>query len=238
MDAQRLAETFVELADTLVDEFDLVDFLHILVDQCVILLDVSAVGLMLADATGQLQVMACSTESMRLLELFALRNDEGPCLDCFRTGAPVSHPDLAEASGRWPRFARAAIDSGFRTVHALPMRLRTDVLGVLNLFHTEPGQLQPPVTRVGQAMADVATISLIQERSLRHQETLIDQLQSALDSRVLIEQAKGVLAERHGIDPQEAFNRLRNHARSHNQRLAYLAAAGVNGADIGKLTAR
>lgn len=229
MDEQRLAETFVELADTLVDDFDLVEFLHLLVDRCVALLDVSAAGLMLADSRGRLQVMASSTENMRLLELFQLQNDDGPCLECFDTGIPVSHPDLAEAADRWPQFARAATVSGYRTVHALPMRLRSEVLGAFNLFHTEPGQLRPAVIRIGQAMVDVAAIGLIQERSLRRHETLNEQLQTALDSRVLIEQAKGVLAERRGIDPGEAFTLLRSQARAHNRRLTDLAAAVVDG---------
>ncbi|MGB6165181.1 MAG: GAF and ANTAR domain-containing protein [Pseudonocardiaceae bacterium] len=225
----RLARTFVELADTLVDDFDLVEFLHMLVDRCVELLDVSAAGLMLADFHDQLRVMASSAEDIHLLELFQLQNDEGPCLECHRTGEPVSHPDLSLAADRWPRFAPAAAESGFRTVHALPMRLRSQVIGALNLFHTDPHALASEVTRIGQAMADVATIGLIQERALHQQDTLVEQLQIALDSRVLIEQAKGVLAERHHIDPGNAFTLLRNHARNHGQRLTELAAAVIDG---------
>lgn len=232
VDGQRLAETFVELADTLVDSFDLVEFLHLLVDRCVELLDVSAAGLMLADSRGRLQVMASSTENMRLLELFQLQNDEGPCLECYRTGTPVSHSDLTEAAERWPQFATAAVESGYRTAHALPMRLRSDVLGAFNLFHSEPDQLNPDVTRIGQAMVDVAAIGLIHERSLREHGTLVEQLQTALDSRVLIEQAKGVLAERRGLDPGEAFDLLRRHARAHNQRLTVLAGAVVDGTTL------
>ncbi|HET9256873.1 MAG TPA: GAF and ANTAR domain-containing protein [Pseudonocardiaceae bacterium] len=229
MDDERLAQTFVELADTLVDEFDLVEFLDMLVDRCVELLDVSAVGLMLVDFRGRLQVMASSSENIRLLELFQLQNDDGPCLDCYRTGQPVNHPDLASADDRWPRFAPAATEAGFRTVHALPMRLRAEILGAFNLFHTESHQLDSSVTRIGQAMADVATIGLIQERSLRHHETLTDQLQIALNSRIIVEQAKGILAERRGIHPSEAFTLLRDYARNHRQRLTELAAAVVDG---------
>ncbi len=229
MNDERLAQTFVELADTLVDEFDLVEFLHLLVDRCVELLDVTAAGLMLADSRGRLQVMASSTENIRLLELFQLQNDDGPCLDCFHTGEPVNHPDLASANDRWPRFAPAATQAGFRTVHALPMRLRAQVLGAFNLFHTNRHQLDRSVTRIGQAMVDVATIGLIQERSLRHHETVLAQLQTALNSRILIEQAKGVLAERRGINPSEAFSFLRDYARNHQQRLTELAAAVVDG---------
>jgi len=229
MNDERLAHTFVELADTLVDEFDLVEFLHVLVDRCVELLDVSAAGLMLADSRGRLQVMASSSENIRLLELFQLQNDDGPCLDCYRTGKPVAHPDLAHARDRWPQFAPAATHAGFRTVHALPMRLRAQIIGAFNLFHTNPRQLDRSVTRIGQAMADVATIGLIQERSLRHHEIVVDQLQTALNSRILVEQAKGVLAERRGINPNDAFILLRGYARNHHHRLTELAAAVVDG---------
>jgi transcriptional regulator with GAF, ATPase, and Fis domain len=225
----RLARTFVELADTLVDDFDLVEFLHMLVDRCVELLEVSATGLMLADSHGLLRVMASSAESVHLLELFQLQNHEGPCLECYRTGAPVSHPDLSMALDRWPLFAPAATEAGFRTVHALPMRLRSQVIGALNLFHIDPNALAPEVTRIGQAMADVATIGLIQERAQHHQDIVVDQLQTALNSRVLIEQAKGILAERHGIDPGQAFTLLRTYARNHNQRLTQLAASVIDG---------
>lgn len=229
MNDERLAQTFVELADTLVDEFDLVEFLHILVDRCVELLDVSAAGLMLADFRGRLQVMASSSENIRLLELFQLQNDDGPCLECYRTGKPVAHSDLTRADDRWPRFAPAATEAGFRTVHALPMRLRAEIIGAFNLFHTDAHQLDSSVTRIGQAMADVATIGLIHERSLRDHEILIDQLQIALNSRIIVEQAKGILAERRGIDPGDAFTLLRNYARNHGQRLTELAAAVVDG---------
>jgi transcriptional regulator with GAF, ATPase, and Fis domain len=225
----RLARTFVELADTLVDAFDVVEFLHMLVDRCVELLDVSATGLLLGDSCDRLQVMAASAENIHLLELFQLQNHEGPCLECYRTGTPVSHPDLSVAADRWPLFAPAATESGFRTVHALPMRLRSQVIGALNLFHTDPNALAPGVTRIGQAMADVATIGLIQERALHQQDILVDQLQTALDSRIVIEQAKGVLAERHHIDPGHAFTLLRTHARNHGRRLTELAAAVIDG---------
>jgi GAF domain-containing protein len=229
MSQERLAETFVEFADTLVDDFDLVEFLQNLVERCVELLDVSAVGLMLADTQGHLRVMASSSESLRLLELFQLQNDDGPCLDCYHSGEPTDHPDLDEAADRWPRFAEAATDAGYRTVHALPMRLRAEVIGALNLFHTEPRRLGSSVTRVGQALVDVATIGLIQERTLHQRQILVSQLQTALDSRVLIEQAKGVLAERRAVPPDEAFSLLREHARGHHQRLAELAGAVVHG---------
>ena len=137
------AKTFVELADNLVADFDLIDFLRLLTDRCVGLLGASAAGVLLADRDGELRVMAASDEQVRLLELFQLQNDEGPCLDCFRTGTPVIVPDLNEEVDRWPRFVTAAHRSGFGAVQALPMRLRDEVVGALNLFRTAPGPFDP-----------------------------------------------------------------------------------------------
>ena len=168
MDAELLSETFVELTDTMVAGFDVIDFLHVLTDRSVQLLEVSAAGLLLADPRGELRVVAASSEAARLLELFQLQNDQGPCLDCFRTGRPVAAGDLAAAAERWPRFAPAARQAGFAAVQALPMRLREQVIGALNLFRAEPGGFAPESVRVGQALADVATISLLQERGMRH----------------------------------------------------------------------
>ena len=178
MDAELLSETFVELTDTMVAGFDVIDFLHVLTDRSVQLLDVSAAGLLLADPRGELRVVAASSETARLLELFQLQNDQGPCLDCFRTGAPVQAADLAAAAGRWPQFAPAARQAGFAAVQALPMRLREQVIGALNLFRADPGTLAPAGVRVGQALADVATISLLHERGMRHSDILNEQLQS------------------------------------------------------------
>lgn len=225
---QALAETFVELADTLVTDFDVVDFLQMLAHRCVQLLDVDAAGLMLADQYGRLRVVASSTERARLVELFQLQNDEGPCLECYRSGAPVDHAALPTAAGRWPRFAPAAGEAGFAAVQALPMRLRDEVIGAMNLFRETPGSLDEASRRVGQALVDVATIGLLHERNFRHRETLAEQLQAALNSRVTIEQAKGVLAERLGVGMDEAFGLLRGYARSHNRRLSDLARALVD----------
>jgi transcriptional regulator with GAF, ATPase, and Fis domain len=228
---QLLAETFVELADTLVADFDVVDFLHGLADRCVRLLEVDAAGLMLADQRGSLRVIASSSEQARLVELFQLQHEEGPCLECYRTGQPVSEPDLATAKDRWPSFAPAAVGGGFAAVQALPMRLRDDVVGAMNLFMHTPGRLTETELRVGQALADVATIGLLQERNLRHQEVLAEQLQGALNSRVMIEQAKGLLAERLGLDMGQAFELLRSQARRQNRRLAALAGAVADGSE-------
>src|ERR1022692_4602971 len=205
MDGQLLSETFVELTDTMVADFDVIDFLHVLTDRSVQLLDVSAAGLLLADPRGELRVVAASSEAARLLELFQLQSDQGPCVDCFRAGQPVDSGDLAAAAHRWPRFAPAAQQAGFAAVQALQMRLREQVIGALNLFRASPGALSPAEIRVGQALADVATISLLHERGVRRSDTPNEQLQTALNSRVIIEQAKGKLAERRGLDMDQAF---------------------------------
>lgn len=226
----QLADVFVEMADTLVADFDLIDFLHTMTERCVELLDVSAAGLLLTDGQGMLQVVAASSERTRLLELFQLQTDEGPCLDCFRTGGPVSVADLPSA-GRWPRFTAAAAEVGFAAVHALPMRLRTEVIGALNLFGTDPGGLDEDRLRIGQALADVATIGLLQQRAIHRRDVLTEQLQTALNSRVLIEQAKGLLAERLQVSVVEAFAVLRSAARARNQRLADLALGIVDGTE-------
>ena len=229
MDDRRLVETFVELADTLVDDFDVIDFLQILVERCVELLDIDAVGLLLSNQRGQLQLVASSNEHVRLLELFQLQSREGPCVDAFATGIRVGHPDLTAADSRWSQFAPAAIGAGFAAVDALPMRLRSEVIGALNIFRTGVGELTDSALYTAQALVDVATISLLQERSIRHQEMLTEQLQTALNSRVIIEQAKGLVAERLGVDMNGAFAALRGYARSRNLRLSDVARAVING---------
>jgi hypothetical protein len=226
---ERVAQVFVELADTMVEEFDPVDFLQVLADRCVELLDADAAGLMLADQRGDLHLVAATTEPARLVEQLQLDLHEGPCLDCFVTGAPQANIDLVAAADRWPRFCRAAVDAGFGGTHALPMRLRGQVIGALNLFTDEPRALSQEDVAVGQAMADIATIGLLHERNLHDQTVLSEQLQAALNSRVLIEQAKGVLAARSGIGVAEAFTRMRSHARRHGLTLTGVAAAVVEG---------
>jgi transcriptional regulator with GAF, ATPase, and Fis domain len=223
MDTDLLSDTFVDLADTMVAEFDVIDFLHMLTDRTVALLGASAAGVVLADPRGELRVAAASSEKAGLVELFQLQNDQGPCLECFRTGRPVTAADLTSAAQRWPRFAHAAVQAGFRTVEALPMRLRDQVIGALNLFGAEPGVFDATDVRIGQALADVATIGLLHERNVRRRETVAEQLQAALNSRVVIEQAKGKLAERLGIDMDRAFTMLRDYARNTNQRLTDVA---------------
>jgi GAF domain-containing protein len=226
---ERLARVFVELADTLVEEFDTLDFLQGLADRCVELLDVDATGLLLADPRGDLQLMAATTERARLLELLALRSREGPCVDCYTTGLPLTNVDLTRAADRWPVFAPAAVEAGFAATHVLPLRLRRQVIGALNLFTDDVRVLTAENLGVAQAMADAATIGLLHERNLRDQTVLAEQLQAALTSRVLIEQAKGVLAERSGLSMGEAFTRLRSHARRTGLTLTAVATAVVDG---------
>lgn len=230
MDRQtRLATVFVELADTLVEGFDVVEFLQRLVERTVELLDVDASGLMLADERGSLQLMASSVERMRVLELFELQVQEGPCLDCWTTGLPVTDVALSAAVDRWPLFTPAAVAAGYGATHALPMRLRGQVLGALNLFTERQDPMPPGDLVLGQAMADVATIGLLNERTLHQRTVLSEQLQTALHSRVLIEQAKGVLAERSGLQVDQAFTVLRTHARRNGVSLGTVAAEVVAG---------
>jgi GAF domain-containing protein len=222
--AERLATIFVEVADTLVDEFDLLDFLHMLTDRAAGLVDAAAVGLMLADQRGQLEFMAGSDENVRLVELFQLQNHEGPCLEAFQTGEAVINVSLGEATPRWPRFAPRATAAGFQSVHAFPLRLRDQVIGALNVFgSTKGGGFHDADVPIMQALADVAAIGLLQERTIRRGEALTEQLQGALNSRIVIEQAKGAIAQSRGVSVDEAFTAIRAYARSHNRRLTDIA---------------
>jgi GAF domain-containing protein len=230
MDSGLLSSTFVDLADTMVADFDVIDFLHILTDRSVRLLPAAAAGVLLADPRGELRVAAASSDAAGMLDLFQIQDDQGPCMDCLRTGQAVTAADLAGPDQRWPRFASAAVNAGFRTVQALPMRLRDEVIGALNLFGAETAAFNPEDLRIGQALADVATIGLLQQRNRRTREQLAEQLQSALNSRVIIEQAKGKLAERLSIDIDHAFKILRDYARNSNQRLTDVARNFVDSA--------
>jgi GAF domain-containing protein len=225
-----LIRTLVELTDTLVDDFDVVDLLTMLSDRCVEVLDVAAAGIMLVAPEGDLRVVASSSDRMRLVELFELQSDEGPCVDCFRSGLPALHDDLATGTHSWPNFALVALDAGFRSAHALPMHLRGSVIGALNLFRSTAGPLSNDDSFAAQALADVATIAILQHRVSREAHLLNEQLDTALNSRIVIEQAKGVIAERNAVDTDEAFRRLRKYARSHNLLLSDVAenvAAGT-----------
>jgi GAF domain-containing protein len=223
LSTDRVAEVFVEFADTLVEEFDVVEFLQMVTTRAAELVDSAAAGLLLADERGQLQFMAASDERTELLELFQVQSVEGPCQDCYRQGMPVVNADLTTAQDRWPRFAPRALAAGFGSVHAFPLRLRQQVIGALNMFGTQEGDLDPADIRVIQALADIATIGLLQERAVREATVLSGQLQGALQSRVSIEQAKGALAQIHGVGVDDAFDLMRGFARSHNQALSAVA---------------
>ena len=222
-----LAARFVSLADTLVDDFDVVDLMDQLVETCVDLLGSEAAGLLLRDPRGHLQLVASSSEETRLLELFQLQNEQGPCLDCVATGRPVRVDNIAHASDRWPDFVSTAGSMGFVSVYAVPLRLRAQIIGGLNLFTTTAPPLSEEDERLAQAFADMATIGLLQQQS-RHRATLLaEQLQGALNSRVVIEQAKGVLAEYGQVSMDLAFQALRAFARDHNRKLSDIAEAVV-----------
>jgi len=222
--AERLSKIFVEVADTLVDDFDLLDFLHMLTVRTASLVGASAVGLLLADQRGQLRFMAASDEKARILEIFQVQISEGPCFDAYRTAKPVLNADLREVAERWPSFTRHALDAGFVSVHAFPIRVRREVIGALNVFGSEVGgNFDDADVQIVQALTDVAAIGLLQERAVRRGEVLTEQLQAALNNRVIIEQAKGVLAQHGNLTMHVAFDRLRQYARSHNLRLTDVA---------------
>ncbi len=226
---QRIVETFVELADTIVDDFDVIEFLHRLAERCVELLDCAEAGLLLADAAGVLRVMASSSERTDALDLLQSQNEEGPCFECYRRGQPVFSEDLGHDAERWPTFAPMAMREGFHSVQAIPMRARGETIGALNLFRVSLGRLNPEDLPLGQGMADIAAIALLQERTVREAHGVAEQLQRALSSRVTIEQAKGVLAERVQIDLDVAFACLRAYARKHNLRLSHVAQELIEG---------
>ena len=233
---RRLAEVFVELADTLVEEFDVVDLLQTLTERCVELIDTDAAGLMLDDQRGNLRLIAHTHESARLLELFELQQQEGPCLDCFATGQVLANIDLAAATERWPSFTQAARDVGFGTSHAVPLRLRRQVIGALNLFAAGRRPLDDDALAIARGLADIATIGLLHERAVRDQVALSEQLQTALHSRILIEQAKGVLSAQTGTSVEAAFALMRTHARRTGRPLTEVAGAVVAGqVDAGAL---
>lgn len=224
---ERLAEIFVQVADTLVAEFDVIEFLQMVTTHTAEFTDAAAAGVLIGDQRGRLQFMAASDEQSRLLELFQVQSHEGPCQDCFSEGEPVINADLTQAADRWPLFAPRAVSAGFRSVHAFPLRLRGERIGALNLFSHEPGQMGPGDARIVQALADVATIGLLQERAVRRGGVLTEQLQGALNSRVVIEQGKGALAQMLDISVDEAFVIMRAYARNNHRRLGDVAQALV-----------
>lgn len=226
---RRVREVFIELTDTLVDDFDIIDFLDRLADRCSELLGVSACGILLVDHHGVLNLVAASSEQARLVELSQLQSSEGPCLDAFATGEPVERADLRDDDPRWPRFSEAAIQAGYLSVHAVPMRLRDAVLGAVNLFGDEAGPLDPDTLALGRALADAASIGIVHQRAMLRQEVVTEQLQTALNSRILIEQAKGYVTHSLGVGIDAAFAALRAHARANNRRLTEVAQDVLDG---------
>ena len=224
-----LAQTFVDVADTLVADFDVVEFLTVLSSRCVELFDLAEAGLLLGNGpTGGARVAASSSHDARLLDVLEIQRDEGPSFDCIRVGEAVRCEDLRTALDRWPRFSNQAVASGWLSAYALPMRLRAETIGSLNLLRAEPGVLADVDLVAAQALADVATIGILQHRAAEEHRLLAEQLQYALDSRVAIEQAKGVIGQHAGLSMSDAFSRLRSYARDHNRRLVDIAHEVVN----------
>lgn len=232
--ADRLSEIFVEVADTLVADFDLQEFLHNLARRTVAVSGVDAAGILLADQDNRLRFMAASSEPAKFLELIQLQAHGGPCLDAFRTREAVIVADIAEVGSRWPEFSPRALDLGFQSVHAIPMRLNDQVIGALNLFGLDNVPLSETDTRIVQALANVATIGILQERAINRAATLNEQLQAALNSRVVIEQAKGAIAQSRDIGVDAAFDLLRGYARSHGRRIGDAARTVVT--DPGRIS--
>jgi len=219
----QLVETFVTLADTLVADYDVVDLLHTLVEKCAALLEASAAGIVLSDGDGVLEVVASTNERSRLVEILQLRAGSGPCVESFTTGKAVAVADIERTGDTWPKFREGALSLGFASMHAVPLRLRATTIGSLNLFWDRTGGLSTGDTNTVQALADVATIGILQERAIRESDIVRQQLQHALSSRVLIEQAKGVVAYTHGVHMGDAFDIIRSHARANGLPLADVA---------------
>lgn len=226
---QSIVQSLVEMADTLVDDYDVVDLLTGLADRCVNLLGVAAAGVMLASPEGDLRLVASSSEAMRVLEVFELQAQQGPCLDAYHSGEQIDHESLRAGAGPWPLFATVALEAGFQSVFALPLRLRDMTIGAMNLFHSHQTPMDERDVIVARAFADLAAISVMQHRAVTETQRVNEQLSGALTSRVVIEQAKGVIAERAQVDMAEAFNRLRSYARTNNRRLTEVAQAAVDG---------
>lgn len=224
----KIINAFVKVTDTLIADFDVVDLLHTLVGECIGLVDTDAGGLMLADSLGELQLVASTSEQADFVETMQLTAGDGPCVECFVTGTPVAVADIEQSGSQWPTFQTAALGQGFHSLHATPLRLRGKVIGTINLFSKSVGELSPRNAAVVQALADVATLSIMQEHLVRESNIVAEQLQRALDSRILIEQAKGVISQLGSMDMQDAFEALRSYARSNNLSLRLVAEGVTN----------
>jgi GAF domain-containing protein len=219
----RLVRGFVKLADSLVGDFDVVEMLDRLVHSCVDLLDVEAAGILLLNQDRRLEVAASSDAAARYMEVFQLQCRSGPCVEVVRTGRPIVVTDQAELHRRWPVFGKAVGQVGYRAVYALPMRVREETIGALNLFSTAPAGLDELDAEVAQAMAHAATIGIMQQRSITRATLLAEQLQLALNTRTAVEQAKGIVSEYAGVDVGTAFEAIRKFARSHQANLGSVA---------------
>ena len=236
--ADRLARTFAELADSLVEGFDVVDLLAHLGERCVELFDAAAAGLLVTDAQGALQMMAATSEAMELIEVYQLESSEGPGFDCYRTGEAIQVEDLASAADRWPRLVPIATGAGFRSAHTFPLRLRGRAIGALDLLRVTSGRLEPSEVVAAQALADVATIAILQHRAAADTQALADELHLALNSRIAIDQAKGVVAQQADVHVDEAFASLRVYARRHRRQLGAVAEDVIDGRiDVAELVA-
>lgn len=220
----RMLQTFARLADTMVDDYDVVELLQLLVDTCRDVLEMTAAGLLLADTRGDLDVVASTSESREFVRMMQLSADDGPCGESYRTGRRVSAADLSESAPSWADFRTSAIEQGFRAMDALPLRLRDATIGTLGLLRSHPGEAPPEDVMAAQAFADVATIGILHERAIRESSILSEQLQAALSSRIVIEQAKGVVSQTRGVPIDQAFDIIREYARAHQLRLGRVAA--------------
>jgi hypothetical protein len=218
----QVLDAVVSLVDSLLDDFDVVELLTELTERCADLLDIAAAGLLLADPLGQLRLLAATSKQTWELELFQLQADEGPCVDCYSTGQPVSVADLRLETSRWPRFVPAALEAGVASVHAVPMRAAGIVLGSMGLFGVRPGELTESDLLVGQTLAHIACVAILQEIPPTP-STVIPQLRAALTHRIVVEQAKGFLREHFDISVDEAYSLLRRHARAHGDHLSDVA---------------
>jgi hypothetical protein len=225
----QIAQAFVELADTLVDDYDVVDLMHTLAERSVELLEADAAGIILRDAREQLTAVASTSHEADLVELFVVQSSEGPCLDCVRTGRPVVNVDIDEARRRWPAFVTKVAEIGFTSTHAFPLRLRSQTLGAINVLSRAHRALGDDEIAVAQGLADVATIGLLQQRAIRHHEILAEELHTALNSRIVIEQAKGVLAERTGMGVAACFALMRDYSRRERRLLLVTAEQVIDG---------
>jgi transcriptional regulator with GAF, ATPase, and Fis domain len=224
---EKINDAFVDMTSALMTDYDIVDLLSTLLNSCTDILEVDAAGILLTDAAGDLELVASTSEEAHVVETIIIAAGAGPCIDCFATASPVSVPDIAAVADKWPRFSASALEQGFHSTYAVPMRLRDDIVGVMNLLSSSVGSISEQDGRIAQALADIAVLGILHERNLRDPFAITEQLHLALDTRILIEQAKGVLAQGEGLSMTEAFDALREYARANGTSLRSIAEAAV-----------